>query len=130
MTPHVTALASGDRPPVDNDILPTTPPKAPQLSRDTSTLRNSDTLIKRGSATTLPFTTHSKFCIDSYHVLGKEIKDYLVGPMPVNEFLDTFFPLAKIDKLPCSQAKDRKLYQKTAASQNELLAYIPFVHTI
>lgn len=94
-----------------------------------------DTPIKRTSATYLPWTTHQKYRIDSYHTMGKEIIDYLVGPMPVHQFLNDFFPPMKLKSHSCAYRsyprtqRDPFVYQETASSGDEQSAYMPFVRS-
>lgn len=94
-----------------------TPPDAPKLNIH-------DTPVKLTSSSTLPFTTHSKFRIDAHETLAQEMKDYLVGPMPIDSFLDDFFP-----KLPGHIDQGTHKYPETVACHQETLAYIPFVST-
>ena len=72
----INAASSNDTP------LPSTPPNTPLPL-------NNDMPIKITSSTVLPFTTHSKYCVISYHTLGLEVKSFLVGPMPIDIFLNT-----------------------------------------
>ena len=51
------------------------------------------TPIKINSATTEPYTTHHKFRIESCSTMVEEMKQYILGPMPTQAFLDEFFPL-------------------------------------
>jgi len=62
--------------------------------------------------------------------MASEVKKYLVRPMPPEEFLNTFFPLSKLEGLH----RDSRFtsftpgcYDKTVASQAEKSAYNPFV---
>jgi hypothetical protein len=57
------------------------------------------TLIKIDSFTTLSFTTHNKYHIESCTVMAGEMEKYLVGPMPIQLFLDTFFLVEQLPHL-------------------------------
>jgi hypothetical protein len=64
---------------------PITPPNAPlQLSESTP--------IKVNHSTTLPFTTTAKYHYESCTAMTDEMKKYIVGPMPVDQFLKEFLP--------------------------------------
>ena len=79
---------------------PTTPPSAdPVTPSCVASLHPQSTLIKIKSSTTCPFTTNQKYRIESHNTMGEEIKKYLVGPMPAQEFLDDFFPISKLPDL-------------------------------
>ncbi|KAG2079399.1 uncharacterized protein F5147DRAFT_785099 [Suillus discolor] len=54
-----------------------------------------DTPIKRDSSTILPFMTLVRCRIDTLNAMGKEIKENIVGPMPVEIFLNAFLPNRK-----------------------------------
>ncbi|KAG1866120.1 hypothetical protein F4604DRAFT_1928133 [Suillus subluteus] len=72
----------------DSQLAPDTPsPAAQPLLLDTP--------IKRDSSTLLPFTTLARCQIDTLNAMGKEMKGHVVGPMPVEEFLDEFLPHPK-----------------------------------
>lgn len=69
----------------DSQPAPTTPDTVEHA--DDLTL---DTPIKWDSSTILPFTTLARCRIDTLNAMGKEIKENIVGPMPVEIFLDVF----------------------------------------
>lgn len=98
---------------------PTTPPNI-------SLPLPQSTPIKMGTATMLPFTTNQKFRIPSCTAMAQEIKSYLLGPMPVEQFLNDFFPtqslyLSEIPKFTPG------CYDKVLNCTIEPLAYDPFV---
>lgn len=100
--------------------IPTTPPQA-NLSLPQSTP------FKTGSSTTLAYTTTQKFRIESCAALADEIKPYLVGPMPAQQFLDDFFPVDDILGLDNVPVSTPDCYSKTAEAACERDAYEPFV---
>jgi hypothetical protein len=57
------------------------------------------TPVKLESSTTCPFTTHQKYRVESCTTMGEEMEKYLVGPMPIQQFLDHFFPLSRLPGL-------------------------------
>jgi hypothetical protein len=94
--------------PFNNVDVPATPPRAnsttppsadPVTPSHVASLHPLSTPIKMESSTTCPFTTNQKYCIESCNAMGEEIKKYLVGPMPVQQFLDDFFPISKLPDL-------------------------------
>ena len=99
---------------------PTTPP------RTTAPLPRS-TPIKVGSSTTCPFTTNQKFRVDACTAMGEEIKKYLVGPMPAQQFLDDFFPVNELSGLDKVSKFKPNCYRRTIKAQKETDSYEPFV---
>ena len=88
------------------------------------------TPVKIETSTTIPFTTNQKYRIDSRTVMGSEIKKYLVGPMPAQQFLDDFFPVHKLSKLKVPNKVPKfksNCYSKTIKAKKEKNAYNPFV---
>ncbi|KAG1797469.1 uncharacterized protein HD556DRAFT_1441030 [Suillus plorans] len=51
-----------------------------------------NTPIKRDSSTRLPFTTLARCRVDTLNSMGKEMQNYVIGPMPVEKFLNKFLP--------------------------------------
>jgi hypothetical protein len=82
------------------------------------------TPIKADSSTVLPFTTHNKYRIETCTAMAAEIKKYLVGPMPVQEFLHSFFP---IEDHNLAQNFERGHYDDVVNVKLENHAYNPFV---
>ena len=85
------------------------------------------TPIRINSSTTLPFTTHNRCRIESCTTMAAEMQKYLVGPMPVQQFLDLFFPveeLPHVSDVPQFKAGD---YHATIKVNSEANAYDPFV---
>jgi hypothetical protein len=85
------------------------------------------TPIKVGIATTFPFTTNQKYCIDSCTVMAAEIKGYLLSPMPADQFLNDFFStgdLPGLDEVPISNPG---CYKTTVDAGKEMSTYDPFV---
>ena len=85
------------------------------------------TPIKVDSSTVLPFTTHDKYRIETCTAMAAEIKKYLVGPMPIQQFLEDFFPISQLpslDDLPIFKAGH---YHDVLKVKLESDAYDPFV---
>ena len=59
--------------------------------------------------------------------MAAEIKNYLVGPMPIQTFLDDFFPTTSLQGLAQLPKFTWGCYNKVVACQAETLAYDPFV---
>ena len=85
------------------------------------------TPVKTGTATLLPFTTNQKFRIQSRTDMAAEIKSYLLGPMPAQAFLDSFFPKGSLPGLSALPAFIEGCYTCVINSQSETLTYDPFV---
>ena len=85
------------------------------------------TPVKTNTATLLPFTTNQKFRIQSCTEMAAEIKSHLLGPMPAQVFLDTFFPQGSLSVLSELPAFTKGCYTPVTSSQSETLAYGPFV---
>jgi hypothetical protein len=100
--------------------LPVTPPPscAPLLHL---------TPVKLEISTTCPFTTNQKFRIESRTAMGKEIKKYLVGPMPAHQFLNEFFPASELSGLDAIPQFAPNCYSRTIKSKKEMKAYQHFV---
>jgi hypothetical protein len=92
----------------------------------TSPLPPQSTPIKINASTTLPFTTHNKYRIETCTAMAAEIEKYLVGPMPVQQFLDDFFPVKELPHLPKIRFKPGT-YNTTIIAKSEKNAYDPFV---
>jgi hypothetical protein len=59
--------------------------------------------------------------------MATEMKRYLVGPMPVQEFLDDFFPIGELPGLDAVPPFTPGCYRRTVAAKKETAAYNPFV---
>jgi hypothetical protein len=68
-----------------NTEIPTTPPHA------TLSVPLQSTPIKLNTSTLLSFTTTHHYHTKSVTAMGHKMKKYMVGLMPVEEFLDDFF---------------------------------------
>ena len=86
------------------------------------------TPIKTGISSTTPFTTNKFFCIKSYMVRGKEMKNFSLGQCLPTSFWTIFFPISGL--LPgfdtISHFKNNNYYS-TVAARCEIEAYAPFV---
>lgn len=85
------------------------------------------TPVKIETSTTCPFTTNQKYRIESRTAMGREIKKYLVGPMPAQQFLDDFFPVHKLSSLDDVPQFQSNCYSRTIRAKKEKKAYDPFV---
>jgi len=70
---------------------------------------------------------NSKISVESCTALTEKVKKYLVGPMPPEEFLKTFFPLDKISQETEAEVFKVGCYKDTVQAVKERLAYGPFV---
>jgi len=68
-----------------------------------------------------------KYHVESRTVLAEEVKKHLVGPMPPEEFLKTFFPLDKISQETEAKVFKVGCYKDTVQAMKERSAYGPFV---
>ena len=55
--------------------------------------------------------------------MGKEIKKYLVGQMPVQEFLDDFFPVGQLSGLDDVPSFMPDCYWDTVGAKKETRSY-------
>ena len=85
------------------------------------------TPVKIELSTTCPFTTNQKYRNESHTTMGKEIKKYLVGPMPVQEFLDDFFPVGQLSGLDGVPSFMPNCYRDTVSAKKETKSYQHFV---
>jgi|SRR5258705_13747299 hypothetical protein len=85
------------------------------------------TPIKTTSSTLCPFTTNQKFRIPSRTAMASEMANFIIGPMPPQEFLDDFFPTNKLRGLSHVPVFTPGVYDDTLSCQQELDAYKPFV---
>jgi len=85
------------------------------------------TPVKANLATTLPFTTTQKYRVESVSALAQEIKRYLVGPMPPQQFLDEFFPLSAIKEARRVPLFKPGCYNAALSVKYEKDVYEPFV---
>ena len=99
----------------------------PTTPRNTTCPLPQSTPLKCGTATVLPFTTNQKFRIQSCTAMAAEMKSYLLGPMPPQEFLDAFFPISSLSNLSRIPNFTEGCYAKVLCSSFETLAYDPFV---
>jgi hypothetical protein len=102
------------------EVMTATPPPA------TTLLPPHSTPIKIDSSMTLPFTTNQKYRIESCTAMAEEIRRYLVGPMPAQQFLDDFFPPNDL-RLRKSFRFTPGCYNETLKAAMEIQAYEPFV---
>jgi hypothetical protein len=97
-----------------------TPPPGPKQAAPPSTP------IKRGPTSFLPFSTLTLHRHSTLHIMGREMKKFMIGPMPAACFLDEFLPTSKLPRHE-QFAFPPKSFQDTVASKSELDAYASFV---
>ena len=85
------------------------------------------TPIRADSSTMFPFMTTQKYCMESYTTIAREMRKYILGPMPPQQFLDNFFPLSGIADLSDVPHFSTGCYSQTLLAKNELQMYNPFV---
>ena len=85
------------------------------------------TLIKVNNSTVLPFTTHDKYCIETCTTMAADMKKYLIGPMPIEQFLDSFFPISQLPSLDNLPRFIPGHYHDVIKAKLECDAYDPFV---
>ena len=59
--------------------------------------------------------------------MGNEMMDYVVGPMPADEFLDEFLPLNAINTSHRAQVYQQGCFNSVVSCEIETAAYEPFV---
>ena len=59
--------------------------------------------------------------------MGEEMEKYLVGPMPIQQFLDEYFPISKLPNLDAVPLFSPGCYHDTVSAANETSSYKPFV---
>lgn len=130
-TPPRTTIPLLQSAPVDvGVVLAQTPPGVASTLLNpapTTAVLPQSTPIKTGVSTTFPFTTTQKFRIPSCTAMATEMKGYLVGPMPVQEFLDDFFPTGELPGLDAVPVFTHDCYRRTVNAKKETAAYKPFV---
>jgi hypothetical protein len=99
-----------------------TPPQTPTTSHPLQS-----TPVKVDTATVLPFTTTQKYRVESYTAFAEEIRRYIVGPMPVDRFLDDFLPLTEVRNTRLGSSFAAGCYNETVGVKYEVEAYNPFV---
>lgn len=114
--------ADGTDTPAAQPMGPPPPPVAPPSIVDTP--------IKLGSSTMLPYTTHTRYRVDTLNAMGYEMKDYVISPMPAKEFLQEFLPTSQIphyDASSFTSAFTAGTFSSTVSAIDEQRAYKPFV---
>jgi hypothetical protein len=59
--------------------------------------------------------------------MGNNMRDYIVGPMPVTEFLNEFFPKKPIDTASKDPPFKKGCFKKVISCSCETQAYKPFM---
>lgn len=112
-----------------SDEADSTPPaeqKTPELPPQILAPPN-DTPIKRTCATMQPFTTNTRCRDTTLNAMGNEIRGYLVGPMPAEEFLEEFLSPTTIPDYQPLTSFSEGAFTSTVSAALETEAYNPFV---
>jgi hypothetical protein len=59
--------------------------------------------------------------------MGKEMKDYIVGPMPATDFLNEFFPKTSLQTTSKAKTFRQGCFDEVVSCTSEVEAYEPFV---
>ncbi|KAG1798281.1 uncharacterized protein HD556DRAFT_1440621 [Suillus plorans] len=81
----------------------------------------------------LSFMTLTQCRVKTINAMGKEMRDYFIGPMPVEEFLQEFFPSSEIpdyDPLYFTSAFAAGAFSDVISIKHEERAYTPFINAI
>jgi hypothetical protein len=80
----------------------------------------------------MPYTSGVKYCFPSHRAKGIKMSKYIIGPMPAEEFLDTFFPKNELHNLGDIPDFDleSKCFNGTVNTRLELNAYNVFVSAL
>ncbi|KAG2738942.1 hypothetical protein P692DRAFT_20882176, partial [Suillus brevipes Sb2] len=89
-----------------------------------------DTPIKRTCATMQPFTTNTRCRDTTINAMGNEIRGYLVGPMPAEEFLEEFLSPTTIPDYQPLTSFSEGAFDSTVSAAQETSAYNPFINTM
>ena len=93
-----------------------------------SCLARASTPIKSKSHTKRLFSTYTRFCDPLLMSIGQDLGKSMVGPMPVQQFLNAFLPISRIPgyhRLPRQFKKGT--FQRTIDTTDKLKMYGPFV---
>ncbi|KAG1866884.1 hypothetical protein F4604DRAFT_1927865 [Suillus subluteus] len=88
-----------------------------------------NTPIKSGSSTMIPFSTNAHYRVNTINGLGKEVLPFAIGPMPIQQFLDKFFPSNELldhGYTPLTQQL-LECFEQTIQCSSEVLVYHKFV---
>ena len=88
---------------------------------------NQTMLIKHGTLTIFKFTTNHKYWQKEMTDMGNKMRDDIIEPMPITEFLDEFFPKQPIDTTFKDPPFKKGCFEKVISGSSEPQAYKPFV---
>jgi len=99
---------------------------------ETQPLVSLTTPIKHKSALERLFSTYTHFRHPTLNAIGQEIMGSIVGPMPVDEFLDNFLPVSRIPNYSSTmtQFKGGESFCRTVGATAEYGMYQPFVSVV
>lgn len=128
---------------VSADLSDSTPPariRTPELPPQTSTrstaqdlqpgLLVDDTPVKRSCSTMQPYTTNTRCRDTTLNAMGNEIRGHLVGPMPVEQFLEEYLPPSMIPDYQPLTSFSNGAFESTLSAAHETKAYEPFVSAL
>jgi hypothetical protein len=81
------------------------------------------TPIKHGTSTLFRFTTDHKYQLKEMSDMGKEMKDYIVGPMPATDFLNEFFPKTLLQTTCKAKTFRQGCFDEVVSCASEVEAY-------
>ncbi|KAG2088560.1 uncharacterized protein F5147DRAFT_658678 [Suillus discolor] len=111
------------------ELLPQTPTRSTAQDLQPGLLVD-DTPVKRSCSTMQPYTTNTRCRDTTLNAMGNEIRGHLVGPMPVEQFLEEFLPPSTIpDYQPLTSFSDGA-FESTLSAAHETKAYEPFINTM
>jgi len=87
------------------------------------------TPIKKDRLMERLFSTYTRYCHPTVHNISHNMKSFVVGPMPVRDFLDDFIPLSCIPDYASTAHQFQVCHSFDAVvdAMNELGMYRPFV---
>jgi len=87
------------------------------------------TPIKKDRLTERLFSMYTRYHHPTVHNIGHNMKSSVVGPMPVEDFLNDFIPLSRIPDYASTahQFQVRHSFNVVVDATNELGMYRPFV---
>ena len=83
--------------------------------------------IKHGTSTLFRFTTNHKYRLKEMSDMGKEMSNYIVGPMPAPDFMDEFFPKTSLQTSHQAKIFKQGCFADIVSCTSEVEAYNPFV---
>jgi hypothetical protein len=114
----------------DTNSLPsaTTPPVLPCSSNsEQPPLLPQSTPIKNRISSNITYSSNQAAIEDTNDAMGKEMVNYVFGPVSAQKFLDDFFPTSELPDFKAVESIERGYYDSTISCDCETEAYSPFV---